>query len=203
MDIHTKFNRKIIDDRQIDTLIGLAKGITADDMVSQKEAEFLQTWLAQAYSSAKNPVISNLLERVTSMLEDGVLDNDESQELLTTLQLISGDKSELGELMKPTTLPLCTPPPPITIQDRNFLFTGTFAYGTRPNCHKATQELGGIPQKGLNKQTNYLVIGAYVTDSWKHENFGLKIKKATEMRDSGLNLHIISEEHWATSLSLT
>lgn len=40
MDIFTKFNRKNIQDRQIDTLIGLSKGITADGKVDQSEAEY-------------------------------------------------------------------------------------------------------------------------------------------------------------------
>jgi len=41
MDIFTRFNRKNIQDRQIDTLIGLCKGITADGNVNQQKAEFI------------------------------------------------------------------------------------------------------------------------------------------------------------------
>lgn len=63
MDIFTRFNRKNIQDRQVDTLIGLSKGITADGKVDQAEAEFLQTWLIQN-SHSKNPIIINLLEKV-------------------------------------------------------------------------------------------------------------------------------------------
>lgn len=62
MDIYTRFNRKSIDDRQIDTLIGISKGITADNLVSQAEAEFLLTWLAQARTQSENPIITNLFE---------------------------------------------------------------------------------------------------------------------------------------------
>lgn len=43
MDIFTRFNRKQTEDRQIDTLIGLSKGLIADGKVVQAEAEFLQT----------------------------------------------------------------------------------------------------------------------------------------------------------------
>ncbi len=106
MDIFTKFNRKNIQDRQVDTLIGLSKGVSADGNVNQAEAEFLMSWLVQSRQSTDNPIIINLLERVSAMLEDGVLDRDESVELLEILQRISGDNSEIGELAKTSSLPI-------------------------------------------------------------------------------------------------
>ncbi|WIG54912.1 MAG: hypothetical protein OJF61_000698 [Rhodanobacteraceae bacterium] len=63
MDIFTRFNRKSIDDRQIDTLIGISKGIIADGKVDQSEAEFLMSWLVQSRQASDNPVIANLLAR--------------------------------------------------------------------------------------------------------------------------------------------
>ena len=47
MDIFTRFNRKNIQDRQVDTLIGLSKGILANGIVDLKEAEYLYGWLIQ------------------------------------------------------------------------------------------------------------------------------------------------------------
>ena len=67
MDIFQRFNRKSIDDRQIDTLIGLSKGLIADGKVDQSEAEFLYSWLIQSRQTTDNPVIINLLSRVNAM----------------------------------------------------------------------------------------------------------------------------------------
>ena len=55
MDIFTKYNRNKIQDRQLDTLIGLSKGITADGRVDQAEAEDLAKRLSCDYmeTSAK------------------------------------------------------------------------------------------------------------------------------------------------------
>ena len=55
MDMFTKFNRKSIDDRQIDTLIGISKGLVADGKVDQAEAEFLLSWLIQSRQNTENP----------------------------------------------------------------------------------------------------------------------------------------------------
>ena len=197
MDIFTRFNRKSIDDRQIDSLIGISKGLTADGKVDQKEAEFLLGWLIQSRSATNNPVIINLLEKVSAMLEDGVLDSVESLELLTLLRKISGEPSEVGELAKATSLPVDRPSPEVVFPSNTFLFTGTCAFGTRRQCHDITESLGGTISERVTKKLDYLVIGTYVTDSWAHESYGRKIEKAMQYRDQGVPLAIVTEEHWA------
>jgi NAD-dependent DNA ligase len=201
MEIFTKYNRKAIQDRQIDTLIGLSKGITADGKVDQTEAEFLQTWLVQN-SQSENPIIINLLNKVGEMLDDGILDQEESEELLDILHSISGDKTELGEVSKTSTLPTCSPAPSIEYNGSSFLFTGTCAFGTRKKCQSVIESMGGINAKSVTKNLDYLVLGTYVTDSWIHESFGRKIEKAMQYRDSGLPIKIITEEHWLTESNL-
>jgi len=79
------------------------------------------------------------------------------------------------------------------------VFTGTCAYGTRQQCHDATQSLGGLIATGVTKSIHYLVLGTYVTDSWAHETYGRKIEKAMRYRDQGVPLAIIMEEHWINS----
>lgn len=196
MDIFTRLNRKSIDDRQIDTLIGLSKGLLVDGKVDQAEAEFLLNWLAQSRLSTNNPVIVNLLEKVNVMLEDGVLDPEESAELLTLLQRITGEPSELGEVAKTTSLPIDDPLPSLNFPGSSFLFTGTCAFGTRKECQQAIESLGGLNVKGVTKSLDYLILGTYVTDSWIHESYGRKIEKAMDYRANGVPLLIVTEEHW-------
>ena len=122
-----------INNRQIDTLTGIAKGIIADGVVDQAEAEFLLSWLANnRYTD--NPMVATLLERVNTMLSDGLLDADEQGELLYLLSQFTGDPGAMGELLKATTLPLDDPSPEVVFRGRSFLFTGTCAYGARRKC---------------------------------------------------------------------
>lgn len=202
MDIFTRFNRKSIDDRQIDTLIGLSKGLLADGKVAAAEAECLHAWLAQNRHISNHPVIVHLFDRVNTMLADNILDDDESRELLRTLQQIAGEPTEFGELGKSSKLPVCDPAPIVTFPGKIFLFTGTCVFGTRKECQDATKNLGGICASSVTKSLNYLVLGTYVTDSWAHETFGRKIEKAMAYRNEGVPLHIISEEHWASAGNL-
>lgn len=202
MDMFTRFNRKNIEDRQVDTLIGISKGLIADGSVNQAEAESLHTCLAQAQQNTNNPIIINLLYQIDGMLADGVLDKEESQEVLSILRKIAGDESVLGELAKTTGLPIDQPEPTLEFQGKSFLFTGTCAFGTRTKCQSAISNLGGINAKSVTKSLDYLVLGTYVTDSWVHETFGRKIEKAMAYRDKGQSLIIVTEQHWADQAGL-
>lgn len=131
------------------------------------------------------------------MLADGILDSEESQELLALLHQFTGEPSIAGELAKSSTLPVETPLPNVVFEGNLFLFTGACAFGTRKQCKEAVESLGGVNATGVTKKLNYLVLDTYVTDSWAHESYGRKIEKAMEYRNAGVPLSIITEEHWA------
>lgn len=193
------YGRKRITSRQIDELSGLARGLCADGVLNQLEVEFLEKWLAANSEITGNPLIDTLYSRVADVLADGIVDESERQELLRTLEDFSGNHFELGEALKSTSLPLCNPAPPLSFPGRAYCFTGTFSYGRRPVCETAVLERGGSCGS-LTRKTDVLVIGVYATESWKHSSFGHKVLKAAEMRDAGVPLCIVSEDHWVRHL---
>jgi NAD-dependent DNA ligase len=194
-----RVNRSKIDQRQIDELIGLSQGLLADGVLDQIEAEFLYKWLAKNKAVSANPIIGNLFDQVTEMLMDGVLSKDESRDLFETLEQFSGGNFGLGELQKSTSLPIDAPPPKLDFKDRRFCFTGTFLYGTRKECTAAVTTRGGSGGS-LTKDTDFLVIGIYATDSWVHSSYGRKIEKALEMKNAGSAIAILGEAYWSESL---
>ncbi|MBF2755271.1 MAG: BRCT domain-containing protein [Gammaproteobacteria bacterium AqS3] len=201
LDQYTKFNRKSLQDRQIDTLIGLAQGFIADDQINQAEAEFLHAWLVKNQAS-DNPIVLNLMSKVAPMLEDGVLDDEEAAELLDLLKKFSGGEFELDEAPRTTQLPVCSPAPKIKFAGSKFALTGTFAFGTRKQCQAEIDGRGGINASGISHSLDYLVLGDYVTPSWVHETFGRKIEKAMQYRDRGDPLSIVTEAHWLAEAGL-
>ena len=188
-----------ITSRQIDELIGIARGIAADGNINQAEVEFLQKWLAANMAVSDQPFVKVLYQRVGEILADGVADADERIELLDTLNRFSNRDFELGEVLKPTSLPLSDPLPTLDFSGRLYCFTGTFNFGQRKHCEQAIADRGGF-SSGLTQKVQYLVIGAYATDSWKHSSFGNKILQACEWRDRGVPISIVSEEHWVKHL---
>jgi NAD-dependent DNA ligase len=194
-----RFGHERLSSRQVDELTGLARGLCADGVLNQAEVEFLQAWLAANVGITGHPLIGGLYRRVAEILSDGVVDEFERQELLQTLREFSGNDIEIGEALKSTTLPLCDPAPVLTFPGRTYCFTGTFGYGRRPKCEQAVAERGGVCGS-LTRKTDVLVIGVYATESWKHSAFGHKILKASEMREQGLPIAIVGEEHWVKHL---
>ncbi|MEQ1542685.1 MAG: BRCT domain-containing protein [Novosphingobium sp.] len=203
MDDKNSFYNRVSDDRissrQIDEMIGLARGLCADGVLNLSEVEFLQSWLAANLSVNDQPIFQTLWSRVDAALSDGFLDDDEHSDLFDALQSVGGSSIELGESLKSTTLPLCTPPPDVRFEGLKFAFTGTFLFGRRRDCERAVAERGGMAGS-LTKDTNFLVIGSYATDSWKHSSMGNKILKACDHRRDGLPISIISEQHWHSFL---
>lgn len=185
--------------RQIDELIGLARGLAANGSVNQAEAEFLQKWLAANADITDQPVVRVLYQRLDDMLRDGVLDDHEARDLLDTLNAFSNRDFELGEVLKATTLPVCNPAPTLLFDGRHYCFTGTFDYGPRKACEAAMTARGGRAGS-LTQSTDVLVIGLYATESWKHWAFGTKIMQAADWRTKGLPIAIVSEQHWSQFL---
>ncbi|MDT4807550.1 hypothetical protein FQZ97_403990 [compost metagenome] len=62
---------------------------------------------------------------------------------------------------------------------RLFVFTGVMAYGPRKDCEALV-----------------IVIGTVGNEQWLHSTYGTKITKAVELRESGAQISIVSEEHW-------
>ena len=200
-----KYNLGAVQRRTIDTLIGIGKGIVADSVVNQMEAEALLSWLAANVETVtKDPITYRLLVRLDEMLWDDVLDEEEAKELHDLLVGLSGGASMGGELSKSALSPLDDPPPAVIFDGRSFLFTGQFLFGRRHKCHEAVHAKGGKTLSNVTRMLDYLVIGYYVTPSWQHESFGGKIVKAMQYRDGRKSsLAIIGEEHWVKEGNLS
>jgi NAD-dependent DNA ligase len=185
--------------RQIDELIGIARGLLADGGISRDEVEYLEKWLAANLDISDQPVIHALYTRIEEILSDNLVDEDEKAELFDTLAKLTNRDFELGETLKATTLPIDDPPPSLTFAGKRYCFTGTFLYGLRKRCEQAVA-VRGATFGPICQQTNVLVIGTYATDSWKHSSFGNKIIAAVSMRGRGFPIAIVSERHWTQYL---
>ena len=194
-----KYGKARLDDRTITELMGIASGVIADGVVTQKEAEFLQKWIIANQTATANPAIAPILKRLNEMLADKVLDKEEAEELLQILTSFSGGNFELGELRKSTSL-YFDKDVEIEFEGARFCFTGTFAYGSRKECKIAVEKKGGSVGN-LTLETDYLVVGVYATDSWVQGSFGRKIEKAVTQRERHGCPLIVSEEDWLTAIS--
>ena len=173
----------------------MSRGLLADGKIHQSEVECLQKWLAANVAISHQPLIHTLYKRINEILRDGIVDADELSELCETLNHFVHDDFELGETLKSTSLPLNQPAPNLVFPGHRYCFTGTFTFGQRKQCEQAITDRGGTAG-GLTQRTQFLVIGTYATELWKHSSFGNKILQACEWRNSGIPVAIVSETYW-------
>lgn len=185
-------------DRTLDELLGLAKGMAADGVINQLEAEFLQKWLIKNSDLNATWPVNIINNRVDQMLCDGVLDGGEQKELLELLCSFTGQIPVEHELDNMScTLPLDTPPPSLQFEGMAYCFTGKFVSGSRRDCQEAVLQLGGMIKNTVSRKIDYLVIGVIGSRDWAHTSYGRKIERAMELRQEGHGVAIVAEDHWA------
>jgi NAD-dependent DNA ligase len=195
---------KEVCDRKIDELIGICRGIIADNTTNMQEAQFLLKWIETNYQVAGYYPFNILYNRISEMLKDGILDDEEQKELFEIMSELTGgdiplDDADIDSMS--STLPLCRPAPSIIIEGSSFVFTGIFTTGPRKKLSELVVEIGGIVHDGVKKDTDFLVIGDIGSQDWAHSSFGRKIEKAIELRDiKKTGIAIVSERHWARFL---
>lgn len=191
-------------DRDISELIGIVRGLLADGLFVQAEADFLSRWLAEKAHHDYYP-FNVIHQRLEEALMDGVLDDEESRDLSELLlQLCSNENASVDAVVvgrAATSLPLTDPAPPVYFDRRVFVVTGVFDFGGRKQVIAEIERRGGRVSKAVSGATDYLVIGNQGSDDWAHSAFGRKIQEAMELRSQGKgNAAIISEPHWAAHL---
>jgi len=191
---------KRIQDRLIDELIGISRGVIADGDVDEREAIFIGQWIENHREIADRWPVNVLYARLTEMLKDGRLSASEKGELLQTLKDITGESSSYQEPNRSTTLPLTRPLPTIKFEGATFCLTGRFVFGSMLECEETIAELGGKVESAPTSETDYLVIGELGSPDWVHATFGRSIEKAVEMQGNGHPIKIISEEHWVDQM---
>jgi len=99
-------------------LVGMAQMAVADGKVTRQEAKIIHNFL-QIASHDPQPIFTKLLQRTNSFFEDGVLDDDEAQELLYLLDNIAKSGGVTQILGEPPGELLNEPKPNITIDKPN------------------------------------------------------------------------------------
>lgn len=98
--------------------------------------------------------------------------------------------------------PFDHPAPEVSMHGSQFLFTGKFSFGTRDKCEQAMVERGGYAprERKPTRYTDYLVIGAKGSPTWKRGTYGTKIEAAILLRREHGRPAIVSETHWHSFL---
>lgn len=85
---------------------------------------------------------------------------------------------------------------------KEFVFTGSFDYGTHKECSTATRKIGGKAWHDVTHRTDVLVIGAKGSPTYLWKEYGTKIERANRYKAATGKPQILIEENWRRALDL-
>jgi hypothetical protein len=200
--VNRQFNRLRRTERDISELLGLAKGMLVDGVITDKEATFLAAWGRNHPDALDTWPVDLIFQRLSTFFADGRIDDAERTELHDLLtSLVGGATTLVIGAEGSSTLPLDQPPPTIRWgANEVYVFSGRFAYGSRKHCESEAIVRQSVCEENVTKRTTFLVVGTFGSADWAQSNYGRKIQRAIELRSGGSPLHIVGEDRWVQAL---
>lgn len=198
--LRQRASREEAGDRQINELIGLVKGVTADGSVQQSEVEFLLKWLESNKGSLDKWPAKAIYPRLKAALSDGNLDDTEEEEIHALLEATISENRDTADAGLPIEIPFTTPVPEIQFANRSFCFTGRFQSGSRSWCVSQIIARGGMSTSKIDRKLHYLIVGDIGPGDWFRAKHGRKIVRAIKHIEVGAGIAILREQHWFEQL---
>ena len=181
-------------------LLGLARGLMADQELTDSEIHFLNEWLDERHSMTSSFPGNVIHERIKDVLEDGVVTEEERSHLVDTLNMLIEDRLEdLAEQVDLTEL-WFDDVGLIDFNKARFCLTGNFVFGPEDVCKTAIEQRGGIVTPSVGDESHFLVVGGLGVDEWRSGGLGAEIESAMKLRATGKSVKIIPEDSWVAYL---
>lgn len=178
-------------------LLGFLSGISADDVINDDEIYKLRDHLSQNAEFVKQWPANALKARLDSVLEDGIIDDNERQDLMSLITAVSGQSFLDTGLAYGMSADFSTSNDnDLKLDGLHICFTGTFISGSRKKQQEAAAKLGATVSPRVTQKIDVLVLGSVASRDWKFSSYGRKIEAVLSNRVNGSTTEIISEELW-------
>jgi len=176
-------------------LHGVMSGIAADGVIKTIEAEYLQRWMKTNSDLVEIWPFNAINKKLTDYLEDGVIDERESNEFIKYINAWTPSKGKVSSIdaKELDTIDDVINNVEISFANRTFCFTGKFENYKRAELQEMVIERGGSHKSGATKEVNYLVVGTQGNPCFKFSVYGVKVQQFMKYKDEGLDAHVIGE----------
>ena len=148
-------------------LLGLLRGITADQSLVDDEVERLRFWARRAEKWTHWP-LSEVRHRVEQAMRVGYVEEEERQNLMGVAQrLVGGNPAETGAVRGLPVQPEVTEGE-IPVAGSRLCLTGQFVSGPRSHCERRTKEAGGEVAGNVSKKVDFVVVGDIASRDWTY-----------------------------------
>lgn len=163
----------------VQALMGVLRGVAADGILNPEEVFAVNEWIKE-YSDIENSVFAQINKMLEEVLDDGVVTEDESNQLLESFRSITDPIEECG----------CE----TVITGKRFVLSGDFVHGTKDSIAARIASCGGEVSGSVSKKIDYVVVGGEGSDNYSFGSYGTKVKKAMELREKGVPIAVIAED---------
>lgn len=178
----------------IEELIGFLTGTASDGVLNDDEIAGISSWLESNESVRDVWPASVIVQRLAVILEDGIITDEEREDLLVTVRRVTGtDTDESGLSYEASTEVWEDSVDDLTLAGSIYCLTGDFVSGDRESVDTMLRCLGAETNSSVNKSVNYLVIGTLASRDWLYTSHGRKIEKALLLKRAGSDIKIITE----------
>ena len=179
---------------KIDELMGFLTGVASDGVLNDSEVNALSSWLDSHHSVRTIWPASVIIERLDVILDDGIISEEERNDLLQTMRRLTSAKvNPTGINYEASTEVWEDETDKIDIAGRVFCLTGDFVSGDRSAVETMLRLKGAQLSSNVNKNVDYLVIGTLASRDWLYTPHGRKIEKALLLKRQDINVTVITE----------
>lgn len=192
----------------IQVLHGILHGLLADGVLNDKEIDTLAKWMQEHQELSGTYPYDEINSLLTAALADHKISEDERNMLMAffsnfvdTSMSQHVHETSMQQLREQYTIEgVCASCPEISIDGKQFCFTGTSLHHTREQIAEVVVAHGGIFHNDVSSKTNYLVVGNAGNPCWAFACYGRKVEKAMAFRKKGNKILIINENDFWDAL---
>lgn len=182
---------------EVNEFLGFCAGVVCDGKVLESEAEAMLSRFRNSNVLPSSVVFRDLWRALEAALADGILDEEEAEELREWIARLVGDGyadtgvTNIGNVAK-LDEPI-TDPAEIQLEDRCFVLTGPMRMGPRKFIVSEIERCGGAVASSVSRKVHYVVVSSNASKNWRTTHFGTKIEKAKDLIAEGYQLRFVTE----------
>lgn len=201
IDEDTHFHRSILSQSEImlNELIGILGGISADNIINEREMKFLSQWFEDNGTVCQVWPLSEIRDRVMDVLINQNSDKEAEEQLMNFIKRITTRRLTFMDFEHNlSTGFLIEDDDPVDLYRKCICFAGDFLSGEYKILKFQTLKRGAVVSDSFNDEVDILVLGSLSIRDWLNSEESQKIRKALDFKETGKYLRIISEKKWRT-----
>lgn len=184
----------------LNRFLGFLKGVACDGRLFKPEVEAILRFIREYPVLLRDQRVEDIKKVCEQSIADGVISDDESEELCFWISRLVGDSFSDTGLSAPTDIGatelFMSSITPEELRGSTIVLTGEFVQLglTRPQIQVYLEKMGANCVKSVSSKVDYLFVASEASRYWATPNAGTKLIKAHQLLANGKKPRLIKEQ---------